>query len=473
MHGFGFFAGCGYFTEIASANQAAGGTFSDFRPTGWADLGSVRISFRTHKHSYAGKYTRLVKNYTIARHLFCQEQPDVKSIIERMVSVYIHFPFCEKRCAYCDFFTRAGEQKLIPAYVDSLVHEIEQVSTSAKCKFAVHTVFFGGGTPSLATPQQIQQILQSISQGFDLQPDAEISLEANPGTVNAEKLAALRECGINRLSFGVQSFQAEELSFLERIHTAQQARDAFGLARCAGFNNINLDLIFGIPGQTQPGWQNTLQQALNLEPEHLSLYALTIEEGTPLFRQVETGQVSPADEDLAADMYLLAESMLDEAGYIHYEISNWARAKDEKKLLCRHNMQTWLNQPYFGFGAGAHGCMGGYRYANQADIGGYIHVMQQSIDNPFPFSAAAETRQAIDRQTEMDETMLLGLRLLREGVSQQRFGERFGVQLLEVYEQPLTKLLQQGLLEWGEEDEILRLTARGHLLANRVFREFV
>jgi len=362
-------------------------------------------------------------------------------------------------------------QSVIPAYVDSLVKEIEQVGNSAEESLPVHTVFFGGGTPSLLSPAQAGNILASVGKYFTLILGAEISLEANPGTVNLEKLQGYQAAGINRISYGVQSFQDSELQFLERIHTSREAVDAFEMARSAGFANINLDLIFGLPGQTINSWAGSLEQALDLGPEHLSLYALTIEEGTPLHRQVEAGNVIPLDDDLSADMYQLAEEKLATAGYNHYEVSNWAAERDGKVQACLHNLQYWLNLPYLGMGAGAHGCAAGYRYSNAADITSYIQAMTREPGTQFPFSNAVDNRQAIDRCTEMNETMMLGLRLLEQGVRDVDFSRRFGVEIGEVYPNQVALLVQQGLLEWN--DGSLRLTRRGHLLGNRVFREFV
>ena len=364
-------------------------------------------------------------------------------------------------------------QSSIPAYVESLVREIRQVGASGEGKFPVHTVFFGGGTPSLLSPAQAGEILASIGQNFDLLPEAEISLEANPGTVSLGSLQGYRDAGINRISFGVQSFQNAELQFLERIHSSREAVEAFEFARSAGFENINLDLIFGLPGQTIDRWANSLEQAVKLEPEHLSLYALTIEEGTPLHRLVKTGKVTPLDDDLSADMYQLAEEKLASAGYTHYEVSNWAADRDGKVKVCIHNLQYWLNLPYLGFGAGAHGCAAGHRYANVSDIAGYIRAMAMDPMKQFPFSNAVESSQAIDQCTAMNETLMLGLRLLEHGVSAKDFYQRFGLKIEEVYAKQVEKLITQGLLEWAREQSILRLTKRGHLLGNLVFQEFV
>lgn len=388
-----------------------------------------------------------------------------------MFSIYIHFPFCQKRCGYCDFFTRAGMQSVIPAYVDSLAREINQVGASAEERLPVHTVFFGGGTPSLLSPAQAGEILGAVSQNFYLLPGAEISLEANPGTISLASLRGYRAVGINRISFGVQSFQDEELRFLERIHSSGEALDAFRLARSAGFENINLDLIFGLPGQAMDSWSGSLEQAIGMQPEHLSLYSLTIEEGTSLHRLVDAGKVIPLDDDLCADMYQLAEEKLASAGYTHYEVSNWAAEREGKVQICIHNLQYWLNKPYLGIGAGAHSCAAGYRYSNIADIAGYIQAMAGKPVKQFPFSNALESKQAIDMRTEMNETMMLGLRLLEQGVSGDEFLERFGVKIEDVFAKQVSLLTGQGLLEWSGGS--LRLTQRGHLLGNRVFQEFV
>ena len=364
-------------------------------------------------------------------------------------------------------------QAAIPAYVNSLVREIEQVGSAAGCKIPVHTVFFGVCTPSLLNPTQAEGILAALKQSFDLITGAEVSLEANPGTVSVEKLLGYREAGFNRISFGVQSFQDAELQFLGRIHSSREAVEALDMARAAGFGNINLDLIFGLPGQTAASWEATLEQAVILDPEHLSLYSLTIEEGTPLHQQVKSGQVAALDDDLAADMYQLAEEKLAAAGYTHYEVSNWAKQMNGEVQACIHNLQYWLNLPYLGIGAGAHGCAAGNRYANVADIEGYIRAVSGEPGMQFPFSNALESSQPIDRQTEMNETMMLGLRLLKQGVSASAFTKRFGVKIEDVYQKQVGQLIAQGLLEWAGEQNVLRLTQRGHLLGNRVFREFV
>ncbi len=390
-------------------------------------------------------------------------------------SLYLHIPFCRKRCGYCDFNTFAGLEGLIPAYVQALTAEIEGLGRLSEHSLPVHTVFFGGGTPSLLTGEQVKTILAAARAAFRVTLDAEISLEANPGTLTPESLKDLREAGVNRLSLGVQSMHPAELSLLERLHGVPEVIEAVAWAREAGFDNLNLDLIYGLPGQSLERWRETLAFALRLSPEHLSLYALTIEDGTPLKRLAVKGLVEAIDDDYVAEMYELAMDALAEAGYRQYEISNWARADAEGRLLaCRHNMQYWYNQPYLGLGAGAHGYSSGRRTADVRGVGQYI----QAVRGPwqvFPESPANESVTLIDRRDELGETMMVGLRLTEEGVSAMRFEQRFGQPLEAVYAEPITRLSQMGLLEWAGEgaSRCLRLTRKGRLLGNQVFAAFL
>ena len=291
-------------------------------------------------------------------------------------SLYFHIPFCVHRCAYCDFNTYAGQEAFIPAYVEALVREIEAVAASAPDRLPVHTIFFGGGTPSLLSPEHFERILGAIRKNFDLKPiidersvvtnsvvPPEISLEANPGTVSLASLKGLRKAGFNRISFGVQSSHPEELRLLERIHDFFDVIESVKEARQAGFENLNLDLIYGLPQQTLERWQESLKRAVGLNPEHLSLYALTIEHDTPFGRWMAQGLMPLPDPDAAADMYEWASQYLQAQGYEQYEISNWARPG----YPCRHNLQYWRNEPYLGFGAGAHGCAANLRIANIED----------------------------------------------------------------------------------------------------------
>ena len=394
--------------------------------------------------------------------------------------IYVHVPFCKVRCAYCDFNTYAGLEALMPSYTEALSREIDQVGREAQeagvGRVEADSVFFGGGTPSLLPIGQVEALLEALRDAFDVKADAEITLEANPGTVEAGQLAALRALGVNRLSFGVQSAQADELRLLDRLHTFPQAAQAVEWARQAGFENVNLDLIYGIMGQTLAGWQDTLHRALDLNPEHLSLYALTLESGTPMQARVQAGELPTPDPDLAADMYEWVREELRLAGYRHYEISNWARAdrRDEgvtPRFACRHNLGTWRLQPYIGLGAGAHGSVPGWRYANARHPLAYMRRIRSGSPGRFPFSPAVAETWPVDAETERRETLMLGLRLVEEGVEARAFKERFGVDLESSFGSVLADLEAQGLLEQGAGR--LRLTPRGHLLGNRVFVHFV
>jgi oxygen-independent coproporphyrinogen III oxidase len=390
-------------------------------------------------------------------------------------SLYCHIPFCRHRCAYCDFNTYAKMEGRIPAYTAALCSEIEQTAAAASVaslgeRLPAHTIFFGGGTPSLLSVEQVGRILEAMRAGFDLSPGAEITLEANPGTVSPEWLRGVYAHGVNRLSFGMQSANAGELNFLERQHDLGDVVQAMQWSREAGFENLSLDLIFGLPEQALATWAATLETALGLNPEHISLYALTIEEGTPLKRQVERGLVAEPDDDAAADMYDLATAVLESHGYRQYEISNWARVGRE----CQHNLQYWLNLPYLGFGAGAHGFASGVRTANLNGIDAYIRAVRQGKAGVFPRGPANLTTFDIDEATEVGETMMVGLRLTERGVKAEDFQLRFGKSLAEVFARPIAKLEREGLVEWTKDPgSALRLTRRGRLFGNRVFREFI
>ena len=384
-----------------------------------------------------------------------------------MYSLYCHIPFCVHHCAYCDFNTYAGQEGLISLYVEALRKEVQAVGDSSTGRMRVHTIFFGGGTPSLLTTSQYEPIFQTIRERFDITPDAEISLEANPGTLSLETLRGYRALGFNRLSLGVQSAHPVELRQLERIHGYLDVVDGVRWARRAGFDNLNLDLIFGLPEQRLERWQKTLQLILGLQPEHLSLYALTVEHGTPFGRWAQRGLLPMPDPDAAADMYEWAQERLANAGYEHYEISNWALPGRQ----CRHNLQYWRNLPYLGFGAGAHGCAGGVRYSNVLRIKTYIERCFSAAKRPFPLSPAVVAVHHLTLLDEIQETMITGLRLTQEGIPASVFRERFGRDLLEVFGREISESLRSGLLEW--EGEVLRLTPRGRLLGNQVFMQFV
>jgi oxygen-independent coproporphyrinogen-3 oxidase len=298
-------------------------------------------------------------------------------------SVYIHIPFCRHLCSYCDFNTYAGLEELIPAYIDALCLELEYVGGIGDQKLPVHTIFIGGGTPSVLPVEELTKVLQTIERVFVIHSDVEISMEANPGRLEFDYLKSLRKLGINRLSLGMQSAIPEELVLLERQHDFMRIVSVVYDVRQAGFENFNLDLIFGIPDQTLERWRRNLELALSLNPDHFSLYSLSVELGTPLNDWLIRGLISEPDSDNAAEMYEVASSFLDDRGYQQYEISNWARQDDSLDLLsCRHNLQYWRNLPYLGFGAGAHGYSAGKRTANVRKPGRVIHMITQHSHHP-------------------------------------------------------------------------------------------
>jgi oxygen-independent coproporphyrinogen-3 oxidase len=395
-------------------------------------------------------------------------------------SLYIHVPFCTHRCGYCDFNTYAGLQRLVPTYSEAVCREIVCIFNSVGKQLPVHTVYFGGGTPSLLPVNNLENILATVDQYFKLSSTPEITIEANPGTVSLEYLENIRQLGVNRISLGMQSAIQAELTLLERQHSFDSVVQAVEWSRKAGINNLNLDLIFGLPKQALNSWMVSLEAALSLQPEHLSLYALTLEHGTPMQRKVDTGILPEPDPDVAADMYEAASERLEEKGYVQYEISNWARVKVSGEIFaCIHNLQYWRNFPYIGAGAGAHGFINQFRTVNVSTPGGYIkRLMKKPITakdrRVFPETPATIELNPIDIDTEIGETMMMGLRLVLEGVSNHEFQQRFNTSLQARFGDQIDRLISLGLLEWtGIQDERLRLTKKGHLLGNQVFKEFI
>ena len=396
-------------------------------------------------------------------------------------SLYLHIPFCHHRCSYCDFNTYSGMDAIIPDYVQALCQEIRFIARSCTQRIPIRTIFFGGGTPSIIPRKEFSRIFDTLQLEFDLPQGLEITLEANPGRLSYEYLKSLRELGINRISLGMQSANPEDLLLLERQHQFEQVAMAVALIRKAGFENLNLDLIFGIPNQNLASWQRTLDLGVSLDPDHFSLYALTVERGTPLGNWVTKGLLSEPDADLSADMYEWAADILDLQGFEQYEISNWARRDPSGDLLvCHHNLQYWRNLPYLGIGAGAHGYSGGIRTANELNPQEYIRKFSSPIENSnqeplsFPRTPATLNGIAINRDEEMKETMMMGLRLTVEGVSRRSFHARFGVDLEEIFKNEIVQLINTGLLEWDPQiGDQLRLTPWGRLLGNQVFIHFV
>jgi oxygen-independent coproporphyrinogen-3 oxidase len=382
-------------------------------------------------------------------------------------AVYIHVPFCTTKCTYCAFNTYTNLENLVQPYTDAVTNELVSVAQSQP-RTPVHTIFFGGGTPSLLTPAQFDQILSAIRQHYVLDDDAEISLEANPNDITRPYLEALRAVGLNRISIGMQSAIESELQMFARRHDNDAVVRAVSAARQAGFANLNLDLIYGIPHQTLANWEQTLSQAIALQPDHLSLYALGLEEGTPMAAWVDRGRLPEPDDDLAADMYELASDVLARAGYEQYEISNWARPGYE----CRHNLQYWTNDPYIGVGPGAHGFAGGTRYSVLLSPQRYVKaLMGEPTPYAFPRTAATDEANVLDRDAEIAETLIMSLRLTKRGVPRAEFAQRFGTDLVDLHRDVIEKFVRQGLLE--VDAERVRITERGRLLSNMIFRELV
>ena len=395
---------------------------------------------------------------TIAPERYSQSFSDIRQLLET-ASLYLHIPFCHTRCYYCDFNTYAGMLPLREPYVRALLTEIALAGELAEHADGrvrrSRTLFFGGGTPSLLTVEQVTRLLHACREAFAVDEDAEITLEANPGTLNRKQLADLRTAGINRLSLGSQSFDAELLKTLGRIHTPEEITQALHHARAAGFTSINLDFMFGLPGQTMRHWQETLDQALALHPEHLSLYSLIIEEGTPFYTWAEEGRIVPGDEDLCADMYEYADERLQGEGYINYEISNWALPGHAS----RHNLTYWQNLPYLGMGAGAHSFFADKRFSNERDPQAYIQTLKK---RQLPIVES----ETIERLQQMSETAFLGLRTA-QGLHLPTFEERFAESFASFVGNRLRIVEEAGLLE--QADGWVRLSKHGRLLGNEVF----
>ena len=377
--------------------------------------------------------------------------------MKKELEIYIHIPFCVKKCAYCDFLSGPQDRDTIEKYVDKLVEEI-----GVQKPATVSSIFLGGGTPSILEPSQIFKIFKVLNCTFKIEKDAEITIEANPGTVTVEKLEAYKQCGINRISFGLQSTNNGELKLLGRIHTYEEFLESYQLARACGFDNINVDLISAIPKQTVSSWEETLQNVIGLEPEHISAYSLIVEEGTP-FAKVY-GEGCPKEDDLPREeeervIYYRTEELLEKAGYHRYEISNYAKAGKE----CRHNLGYWERKEYLGIGLGAASLINNVRYKNTDDL---LYYMEHSSD----LSAIQENVDKLSLKEQMEEFMFLGLRKM-EGVSVTEFKNTFGKTMEECYGEQIQKLQEQGLLE--QKDGRLMLTRPGIDVSNYVFGEFL
>lgn len=382
------------------------------------------------------------------------------------IGIYIHIPFCVKKCKYCDFLSWAAGEEEQDRYTEALVQEISMAELVHRqgiggdengADLTVDSLFIGGGTPSLLSLENMERILGAVSDRFRIDPSAEITIECNPGTAVVSKFSAYRELGINRLSIGVQSAVEEELRQLGRVHSFREAKDSFLLARKAGFTNINVDLMSAIPGQTVESYRRTLQEILSLEPEHISAYSLILEEGTFLYEQYRG--ISPVDEETDREMYSLTKELLARYGYERYEISNYAK----KGYSCRHNLKYWSGGDYIGFGIGASSKIGGVRYKNKT-------VMKQYEERIRNRKGVADEEEVLDKAAQMSEFFILGLRKTA-GISLKEFAEHFQEDADTVYGKQIRKFLQSGLLL--REGERLYLSDRGLDLSNHVFCEFI
>lgn len=415
---------------------------------------------------------------------------------KRELELYIHIPFCARKCAYCDFLSFAAPERVYRDYMDKLLEEICGQGPNFQ-EYRVSTIFVGGGTPSILPADLIMELFATLSENFDISPDAEITMEANPGTLTMEKLEVYRQSGVNRLSIGLQSADDKELKYLGRIHSYDSFLKSFQRARQAGFKNINVDLMSALPGQDVHSWKNTLKKVMMLKPEHISAYSLIIEEGTPFYERfgepqgkqssvvcgesdADRGGAHPApktaaeiaaraavmtlpdlpDEDTDREMYHLTKEMMAAHGYDRYEISNYAK----KGYECRHNIGYWTGVEYLGLGLGASSYTYGYRYHNTENLQEYLSL------NLYEGGAAARDIEELSLEDKMEEFMFVGLRMMK-GVSGSEFLDRFGQNMWNVYGDALKKLEQQGLIE--VDAPMVRLTELGIDVSNVVLSEFL
>ncbi|MBR3796434.1 MAG: radical SAM family heme chaperone HemW [Clostridia bacterium] len=370
------------------------------------------------------------------------------------ISLYIHIPLCVKKCAYCDFASFSGRMAQRDCYVQAVCREI-RAQAAFFGRRRVATVFFGGGTPTLLSGAQITEMMRVVRECFDVLPDAEITMEGNPGTLDMENLRAYRAAGVNRLSLGVQSMDDKLLAAIGRIHTAKEAEDAVAMARKAGFENINLDLMYGLPGQNAIQWKETLQKAIGLAPEHLSCYSLILEEGTPLYDSVNAGECAPLpDEETMESMDALTLELTAAAGYSQYEVSNYAKPDRQ----CRHNIVYWECLPYLGVGLGAHSDMDRRRFYNPAEWESYLQMTGND-------AAQRKGEGSCSQQERMFERMMMGLRQTR-GVDAARFERDFGCTIESVWPETIAQMTRKKLMTSNKER--ILLTPRGMQVMNGV-----
>lgn len=385
------------------------------------------------------------------------------------ISLYFHIPFCLRRCGYCDFNTFAGMKNYIPEYVKSLCLEVETLLSNTPQPLKIRSIYFGGGTPSLLTPDQFQKVFRTIRKHAEILNEAEITLEMNPETVTGNMMHGYWEQGFTRVSIGMQSASPFDLKVLDRQHKNESLLASISSCKAAGFTHINLDLIFGIPGQSLESWSRTLAQAVTLNADHFSVYSLILEEGTRLKHWSDRGLVPEPDDDLAADMYAMAMDELGREGYSQYEISNWAKSETARS---KHNLQYWRFLPYLGFGAGAHGFWGNTRLVNTLTIPEYINRTKRAGEATYPAGPATIEVNRLSRWEMMQENLMVSLRMTEEGLSYSDFCNRYGLDMREVFQKQIERLAHDGLLE-EVNGERIRLTRKGRFFGNRVFSAFI
>lgn len=369
------------------------------------------------------------------------------------LELYVHIPFCVRKCQYCDFLSGPSDEETKDRYIEALLKEIRAAEHTED--YEIVSVFIGGGTPSALKAEAIASIMRTLQEQFFFCEDTEVTIEANPGTVDLEKLTIYRNVGINRLSLGLQSTDAEELKLLGRIHSYEEFLKSYEWAREAGFSNINIDLMFAIPGQTGEAWRQHLYQVAELNPEHISAYSLIIEEGTPFAEQ----NLDLPDEDTEYQMYEDTAEILERYGYRQYEISNYAK----QGYMCRHNAGYWQRREYLGFGLGASSLYGGMRFSN-------THQMQEYLKESRNPDQIRKDVTVLSRNEQIEEFMFLGLRMT-EGISEKKFEENFDVRLMDVYGDILQKYEETGFMEHIETK--WRLTRKGIHVSNHILADFL
>ncbi len=379
--------------------------------------------------------------------------------INQKIGLYIHIPFCISKCPYCDFFSIVThDDKLKRRYISALIKETEIYGQKIK-DVELISIYIGGGTPTILEGKQLKEILSALNNNFSIADDAEITIEANPGTIDGDKIKTLFRAGVNRISLGGQSFDDRTLKKIGRIHNKKDIIDTFQLARYEGFKNINIDIMFGLPGQSKKEFEKTLKELITLKPEHISLYALTIERDTALYELVETGKTRLPSDDFCNELFLNSIKLFADNGYEHYEISNFALPGKR----CNHNVLYWKNKSYLGIGAGATSYIDNKRYKNYQELNHYIYLLKNGI---LPIGY----QEVLPLKEKMAETIILQLRMI-EGLDKNGFSEQFKVPVEIVFYTPIKALKEQGLL--AENETNLFLTKKGILFANNVFIEFL